>query len=98
MAWQIRATPGVYARDKSSRVFNGTLDAISILPPRCNKKVRSLTLRTVKFGFLASAAVISSACAESIVSQVISMTTFSKRWFAARSSSVRFSTFSSKVP
>ena len=26
IAWQIRATPGVYARDKSSRVFNGTFD------------------------------------------------------------------------
>ena len=26
IAWQIRATPGVYARDKSSRVFSGTLD------------------------------------------------------------------------
>ena len=26
IAWQIRATPGVYARERSSRVFSGTFD------------------------------------------------------------------------
>ena len=48
IAWQMRATPGVYARDKSSRVFSGTFDVTSIFPPRWSKNVRSLTLRTVK--------------------------------------------------
>ena len=61
IAWQIRATPGVYARDKSSRVFKGTLDAISIFPPRCKRKVRSLTFLTVNVEFFEIAVVMSSA-------------------------------------
>ena len=38
MARQTRATPGVYAIDRSSRVRIGTLLLISILPPRCIEK------------------------------------------------------------
>ncbi len=39
-----RPTPGVYAIDRSSRVRSGTLEVTSILPPRCSRNVRSLTL------------------------------------------------------
>jgi len=46
MARQTRATPGVYAIERSSRVRSGTLLWISILPPRCIRKVRSETLTT----------------------------------------------------
>ncbi len=79
IAWHIRATPGVYARDKSSRVFNGTFEAISIFPPRCKRNVLSLTLRTVKSELSEIAVVICSACSASMVSHVMSMTTFSRR-------------------
>ena len=46
IAIQSRATPGVYARDRSSRCFSGTFGTTSIFPPRCRRKVRSDTLRT----------------------------------------------------
>ena len=48
IARHTRATPGVYAIDRSSRVRIGTLFRISIFPPRCMRKVRSemLTTRT----------------------------------------------------
>ncbi len=45
-ARQTRATPGVYAIDRSSRVRSGTFECVSILPPRCSRNVRSLTLCT----------------------------------------------------
>ena len=61
IAIQIRATPGVYARDKSSRVRSGTFALTSNLPPKCNKKVRSLTLRTLAPGTRAISAVTNSA-------------------------------------
>ncbi|CAB5123067.1 unannotated protein [freshwater metagenome] len=62
IAKHIRATPGVYARDKSSRVLSGTLDATSNFPPRCMRKVRSLTFFTLKLEDAAvMAAAISSA-------------------------------------
>ncbi len=38
---QTRATPGVYAIERSSRVFSGYLLVCSILPPRCIAIVRS---------------------------------------------------------
>ena len=41
MALQIRATPGVYAIERSSRVRSGDLDRTSIFPPACIRKVRS---------------------------------------------------------
>src|SRR3990170_1728372 len=46
MAMQTRATPGVYAIDRSSRVLTLILPRTSILPPRCMRKVRSETLTT----------------------------------------------------
>ena len=33
--------------DRSSRLRSGTFDWVSILPPRCSRKVRSLTLLSV---------------------------------------------------
>ena len=77
IAWQIRATPGVYARERSSRVFSGTLDWTSSFPPRCNRKVLSETFLTFRIGEAESAAVIFSAWLTSIASQVTSITTFS---------------------
>ena len=47
MAIDTRPTPGVYAIERSSRVFSGSLALTSILPPLCIKKVRSETLSTV---------------------------------------------------
>ena len=61
IAIQIRATPGVYARDRSSRVRKGTFGLTSSLPPKCNRKVRSLTLRTFAPGIAAMAVVTRSA-------------------------------------
>src|SRR4051794_19978201 len=47
IARDTRATPGVYAIERSSRVFSGSRGAISILPPRCARNVRSETLTTL---------------------------------------------------
>src|SRR4030095_9647782 len=47
MAMHTRATPGVYATERSSRVFTDILPRTSILPPRCIRKVRSETLTTL---------------------------------------------------
>ena len=47
MAMHTRATPGVYAIERSSRVLRAILDLTSIFPPRCIRKVRSDTLTTV---------------------------------------------------
>src|SRR5574341_605371 len=57
MARQTRATPGVYAIDRSSRVRSGTLEVTSSLPPRCSRKVRSLTLWTWAPGTASTASV-----------------------------------------
>lgn len=75
MARQTRATPGVYARDSSSRLRSATLGVTSILPPRCSRNVRSETLRTVTPSSFSRQATTCSACAESAVSQVRSTTT-----------------------
>src|ERR1700758_3022752 len=47
MAMHTRATPGVYAMERSSRVLTGILPLISILPPRCMRNVRSDTCTTL---------------------------------------------------
>ncbi len=70
MARQTRATPGVYARDRSSRLRSATLEVTSILPPRCSRKVRSLTLRTSTPSRSSSAWVTWVAWLASAVSQV----------------------------
>ena len=86
IARQIRATPGVYARERSSRVFSGTFDLISSLPPRCKRNVRSLTLRTTRLGDAALiASVIASACSASVASHVTSITT--RSWCDSTTSS-----------
>ena len=41
IASQTRATPGVYASERSSRVASGTVEATAILPPRCRAKAGS---------------------------------------------------------
>ena len=46
IAIETRATPGVYAIERSSRVLSGSLPTTSILPPLCMRKVRSETLST----------------------------------------------------
>src|SRR3989440_4837003 len=40
MAMQTRATPGVYAIERSSRVLTAILPRTSIFPPRCIRNVR----------------------------------------------------------
>ncbi len=69
MARQTRATPGVYARDRSSRCFSATFGLTSILPPRCSRNVRSETLRTLKPSRAAMALVIDSEWATSLALQ-----------------------------
>jgi hypothetical protein len=61
MAKATRATPGVYAMDRSSRLRNGTFGWVSILPPRCSRNVRSLTLLSETPSIAASTATIASA-------------------------------------
>ena len=46
IAREMRATPGVYTSDRSSRVRTLTRPFVSILPPRCIRNARSDTLRT----------------------------------------------------
>ena len=75
IACEIRATPGVYARERSSRVLSGTFEVTSIFPPRWSKNVRSLTLRTVSNGFSEIAAVMRSACSLSWASHETSIVT-----------------------
>ena len=87
IACEMRATPGVYARERSSLVFSGTFGFTSIFPPKCRRKVRSLTLRTFNPGFFSISTQISCACFASIVSQVMSTTT-SSRVDSATSSAV----------
>src|SRR3954467_11277011 len=58
--------------ERSSRVLSGTLEATSSLPPRCSRKVRSLTLRTRTPGTSRSACTISSEWAASAAEQVTS--------------------------
>ena len=75
IARQTRATPGVYARDSSSRVRSATFGVTSILPPRCSRNVRSLTLRTsTPSSVLQRLATTWAAWAASAVSQVRSTT------------------------
>jgi len=59
--------------DSSSRVRSGTLERISILPPRCIRKVRSLTLWTRTPSIASTAVTIASACSVSRVAMVTSM-------------------------
>src|SRR4051812_13952400 len=75
IAMQTRATPGVYARDSSSRLRSATLEETSILPPRCSRNVRSETLRTSTPSSASSALTTWSAWPESAVSQVRSTIT-----------------------
>ena len=57
-----RATPGVYAMERSFRVFTGILLWISIFPPRCIRKVRSETFTTLTPGICFMVLMISCAC------------------------------------
>ena len=75
IAMQTRATPGVYARDSSSRLRSATFEVTSILPPRCSRNVRSETLRTSTPSSAVSASTTWSAWPASAVSQVRSTIT-----------------------
>ena len=76
IAMQTRATPGVYARDNSSRLRSATFECTSILPPRCSRNVRSETLRTSTPSCSSSDLTTWSAWLESAVSQVRSTSTW----------------------
>ena len=73
--------------DRSSRLRSGTLDRISILPPRCSRKVRSLTLWIDTPAMSAMAATSASACAVSVAAQVTSTRSL-PRWPEVTSSAV----------
>ena len=72
MASQTRATPGVYAIDRSSRLRSGTLDSIESLPPMCMRNVRSLTRSTTTPCRPLSASTMSAACCSPRVAHVTS--------------------------
>ena len=74
-----RPTPGVYAIDRSSRFRSGTLDRISIFPPRCSRNVRSLTLCTVTPSMPPSAVTMASEWPVSRAAQVTSTRSLSPR-------------------
>src|SRR6185312_8856519 len=63
----------------SSRCLSGTVGTTSSLPPRCNRKVRSETLRTCTPGRASMAAEIASAWSASDASQLTSTTITSGR-------------------
>src|SRR6266568_962485 len=85
IARQTRATPGVYARESSSRVRSATFGVTSILPPRWSRKVRSETLRTSTPGSASSPSTTWLAWSASAVSQVTSTSTL--RWSESTTSS-----------
>ena len=72
MTSHTRATPGVYAIDRSSRVFSGFLLWISILPPRCSCRVRSVASITRAPGSASTASRSRGQSEESAVSTVMS--------------------------
>jgi hypothetical protein len=74
IASETRATPGVYAIERSSRVLTETLGVISILPPRCIRNVRSETLSTETSSSARTAATTASPCAASSQATVTSRT------------------------
>ncbi len=76
---QTRATPGVYAIDRSSRVATGTRFCMPTLPPTCDMKMRSLTpsMRTPSTPL--TAACRASPCASSDAWIVMSRVTASLR-------------------
>src|SRR5918992_2519892 len=59
--------------ESSSRFRSGTFDRISILPPRCMRNVRSLTLWILTPSIFSMTPTISSACSVSRVATVTSM-------------------------
>ena len=72
IAMQTRATPGVYAIDRSSRVLSGCLLCCSILPPTCMRRVRSVASITVAPSTVPTASTISRPCSSPAVSTVMS--------------------------
>ena len=74
IARQARATPGVYAIERSSGVLSGTLDAISSLPPRWSSSVRSATCSTSMPSCALTASVMRAMCSSSTARIVTSRT------------------------
>src|SRR3954470_16546503 len=72
IAVHTRATPGVYAIERSSRVLSGALLCSSILPPTCSRKVRSVVSTTRAAGTASIAATIASQCSGPLASTVMS--------------------------
>ena len=75
MAMLTRATPGVYAIERSSRVLTGIRPRTAILPPRCIRNVRSETLSTDTPSRLPTASTTASPCSASAHATVTSRTT-----------------------
>ena len=74
IASQTRATPGVYAIDRSSRVFTGEFEFMWIFPPRWSRKVRSDTRSTSTPSIARHARTIRSAWSASVASTLTSRT------------------------
>ena len=74
IATHTRATPGVYAIDRSSRVLTGTDALTSIFPPWCISNVRSRTRSTVTPPIPRTASTTRSLCATSTQATVMSRT------------------------
>ena len=70
MAVQTRATPGVYAMERSGLVSSATFEAISSLPPRCIRKVSSETKWTMTLSSALTPSTIRRACSVEVHSML----------------------------
>ena len=84
IARQTRATPGVYAIERSSRVFRGVFGTTSSFPPRWRRNVRSETCSTSTPSTPRTAATIASRCS-SLDACTVTSRTFSLRSTLTRS-------------
>ena len=80
IAMQTRATPGVYAMERSFRVLIATLGWSAIFPPRCIRKVRSETFTTFTPGIALTASMIFWACSMPFARAVTSRVTVPFPW------------------
>ena len=80
IAMQTRATPGVYAMERSFRVLIATLGWTSIFPPRCIRKVRSDTLTIFTPGISLTVLMIFWACSMPCARAVTSRMTVPFPW------------------
>ena len=84
IACETRATPRLYAIERSSRVFSGALETTSSLPPRCINSVRSETCSTSTPSSARTASTMRSRCplsdASTLTSRIFFPCSTRTRW------------------